>query len=41
MMEKYQRSPYNGTLRKARREEDQKIAGEDRLSKKREEVVMN
>jgi hypothetical protein len=31
MMEKYQRPPYNGTLREAGRKEDQKIVGEDRL----------
>jgi hypothetical protein len=41
MMEKYQRLPYNGTLRKAGREEDLRIAGEDRLSKKRGEVGLN
>jgi hypothetical protein len=41
MMEKYQRPPYNGTLREAGREEDQKIVGADRLSKKRGEVGMN
>jgi hypothetical protein len=27
MMEKYQRPPYNGTLREAGREEDQKVFG--------------
>jgi hypothetical protein len=41
MMEKYQRPPYNKTLRKAGREEDQKIVGEYRLSKNRGEVRMN
>jgi hypothetical protein len=41
MMEKYQRPPCNGTLKEARREEDQKIVGEDRLSKKRGEVGIN
>jgi hypothetical protein len=41
MMEKYQRSPYNGTLREARREEEQKTVGENRLSKKQGEVGMN
>jgi hypothetical protein len=41
MLEKYQRPPYNGTLREAGREEDQKLAGEDRLSKMRGEVAMN
>jgi hypothetical protein len=41
MMEKYQKPPYNGTLREEVREEDQEIAGEDRLSKKRGEVGMN
>jgi hypothetical protein len=33
MMERYQKTPYNGTLREAGREEDQKIGGEVRLSK--------
>jgi hypothetical protein len=41
MTEKYRRPPYNGTLREAGREEDQRIAGEDRLSKKRVEAGMN
>jgi hypothetical protein len=41
MMEKYQKPPYSGTVREAGREKDQKIVGEDRLSKKREEVGMN
>jgi hypothetical protein len=35
MVEKYQGPPYNGTLKETRREEDQKIVGEDWLSKKR------
>jgi hypothetical protein len=38
MMEEYQRPPYYGTLREAEREEDQKIVGEDRLSKNREKL---
>jgi hypothetical protein len=38
MMERYQRLPYYGTLREVGRKENQKIAGEDRLSKKRGEV---
>jgi hypothetical protein len=29
MMEKYQKPPYNGTLREAGIQEDQEIAGED------------
>jgi hypothetical protein len=41
MMEKYQRLPYNKTLREAGKEEDQKIFGEDRLLNKRGEVEMN
>jgi hypothetical protein len=41
MMEKYERPPYNGTLREAGREEDQKIVGEHRFLKKRGEVGMN
>jgi hypothetical protein len=41
MMEKYQRPLYNGTLREAGREKGQKIAGKDRLSKKRRAVGMN
>jgi hypothetical protein len=41
MMEKYQRLPSNGTLRKAGREEDQKVVGEDQLSKKQGKVGMN
>jgi hypothetical protein len=40
-MEKYQRLPYNGTLKVARREEDQKIVEEDRLSKKLGKGGMN
>jgi hypothetical protein len=38
MMEKYQRPPYNGTLREAGREKDQKIAGEDQLSRSGEKM---
>jgi hypothetical protein len=41
MMGKYQRLPYNGTLREGGREEDQKIVGEDRLSKKEGEARIN
>jgi hypothetical protein len=41
MMGKYQRPPYNRTFREAGREEDKKIAGEDRLSKKWGEAGMN
>jgi hypothetical protein len=37
-MGKYQRPPYNGTLKEAGREEDQRIAGDDWLSKKRGEI---
>jgi hypothetical protein len=33
--------PYSETLREAGREADQKIVGEDRLSKKRREAGMN
>jgi hypothetical protein len=40
-LEKYQRLPYNGTFRELGREEDPKIVGEDRLSKKWGEVGMN
>jgi hypothetical protein len=40
-MEKYQSPPYNRTLREVGRGEDQKIDGEDRLSKKQAEVGMN
>jgi hypothetical protein len=40
-MEKYQRPSYNGILRETGREEDLKIAEEDRLSKKRGEAGMN
>jgi hypothetical protein len=36
MMEKYQNPPYSRILREAGREQDQKILGEDRLSKKLE-----
>jgi hypothetical protein len=41
MKEKYQRPPYNGTLREAGRGEDQKIVGEDQLSKNWGEAGMN
>jgi uncharacterized glyoxalase superfamily protein PhnB len=34
-MGKYQRPPYYGILKEAGREEDLRIAGEDRLSKKK------
>jgi hypothetical protein len=40
MMEKYQKPPYNGTVREAGREKGQNIAGEDWLSKKWGEVGM-
>jgi hypothetical protein len=40
-MGKYQRPPYYGILREAGREEDQRIAGEDWLSKKWREAGMN
>ena len=40
-MGKYQRLPYCGTLKEIGREEDQRIAGEDRLSKKLAEAGMN
>jgi hypothetical protein len=40
-MGKYQRPAYYGILRKAGREEYHRIAGEDRLSKKRREVEIN
>jgi hypothetical protein len=39
-MGKYQRSPYYGFLRETGRKEDQRIAGEDRLSKTRGEAAM-
>jgi hypothetical protein len=41
MMEKYQTPTYYGILREAGRQEDQTIAGEDRLSKKQGEAGMN
>jgi hypothetical protein len=41
MIGKYQRPPYSGTLREAGREENQKIVGEGRLSKKWGEDGMN
>jgi hypothetical protein len=40
-MGKYQRPPYYVILSEAEREEDLRIAGEDRLSKKRIEAGMN
>jgi hypothetical protein len=40
-MGKYQRPPYGGILREAGMEENQIIAGEDRLSKALVEVGMN
>jgi hypothetical protein len=40
-MGKYQMPPYYATLKKPGREEDLRIAGEDRLSKKRVETEMN
>jgi hypothetical protein len=40
-MGKYQRAPYYGIRREAGREEDLRIAGEVRLSKKRVEAGMN
>jgi hypothetical protein len=40
-MGKYQKPPYCGTLKEAGREENQRLAGEDRLSKKQAEARMN
>jgi hypothetical protein len=40
-MGKCQRPPYRGILMEAGREEDQKIAAEDRLSKELGEAGMN
>jgi hypothetical protein len=40
-MGKYQRPPYYRILKEAGREEDLRIAGEDRLSKKLAEAGMN
>jgi hypothetical protein len=40
-MGKYQRPPYYGIVREAGRDEDQRIAGEDRLSKERVEAEIN
>jgi hypothetical protein len=37
-MGKYHRPPYYGTLKEAGREEDQRIAGEGRLSKRRSKL---
>jgi hypothetical protein len=39
-MGKYQRPPYYGFLKEAGRQEDLRIAGEDRLSKKGVEAGM-
>jgi hypothetical protein len=41
MMGKYHRLPYYGILKQVGREEDLRIAGEDRLSKKWVEAGMN
>jgi hypothetical protein len=41
MTEKYQKLPYNRTLREAGREDNQKVVGKDGLSKKRGEAGMN
>jgi hypothetical protein len=38
---KYQKLPYYGTLTEAGREDDLRLAGEDRLSKKRLEAGVN
>jgi hypothetical protein len=40
-MGKFPRPPYFGIFSEAGREEDQRIAGEDRLSKKRGEAGIN
>jgi hypothetical protein len=40
-MGKYQKPPYYGTLKEAGREEDLRLAGEDRSSKKRTGAGMN
>ena len=40
-MGKYQKWPYYGTLKEAGREEDIRIAGEDRSSRKRVEAGTN
>jgi hypothetical protein len=40
-MGKYQRPPCYGILKEAGREEDLRIAGEDRLTKNRVEAGMN
>jgi hypothetical protein len=40
-MGKYQKPPYYRTLKEAGREEDLRLAGEDRSSKKRVESGMN
>jgi hypothetical protein len=41
MMGKYQRPPYYGILKEAGTEQDLRIAGYDRLSKKRARTGMN
>jgi hypothetical protein len=41
MMEKYQRTSYNGALRETGTEKEQKILAENRLSKKGGEVGIN
>jgi hypothetical protein len=40
-MGKYQKPPYYGTFKEVGREEDLRLAGEDRSPKKRVEVGMN
>jgi hypothetical protein len=40
-MGKYQKQPYYGTLKEAGREEDLRIAGEDRSSRKLVEAATN
>jgi len=40
-MGKYQKRPYYGTLKEVGREEDLRIAGEDRSSRKRVEAGTN
>jgi hypothetical protein len=39
-IQKYQSTPFTGTLKEAGREDDQNIVGENRLSKKRGEAEM-
>jgi hypothetical protein len=38
MMGKYQKPPYYGTLKEAGREEDLRLAGEDRSSRRDQEL---